>query len=468
MTVLTAGVFANWSGGALHGRPMAAVGNPSIDTRTLEKNDCFFALKGPNFDGHAFVNQALVAGASTLVVERAHCSSVVTAAADFDATVIGVDNTELALQRLGVWHRDQFKGLVFGITGSSGKTTTKEMLKTALAPHGEVVATKGNLNNHLGVPLSLSQLSQDADFGVFEMGMNAPNEIRTLSGWVRPDVGIISSIGAAHLEGVGSLEGVAHAKGELFETLAPEAFAVCPSDVPFVAYLESVAQDRMRGVGRSGTSYCRILDVATNGRRTAVIFELNGHTYQLDLPCVGDHHVRNALCALTAIHLLNLSLEPSIEALSAFELPDMRGQHFELRDDVEVVLDCYNANPQSMRAAIDAHNLESDGTQVLVLGDMLELGVYAQSEHQALGDYIAQHCEDSLVIAVGPLIRSTIENAKRAGMASDKLHWFETADAAGAYLSDQVQPRMNILIKGSRGIHLEDVWTQIQKLGVEQ
>ena len=273
---------------------------------------------------------------------------------------------------------------------------------------------------------------------------------------------------AAHLEGVGSLEGVAHAKGELFETLAPNAFAVCPSDVPFVEYLESLAQDRMRSVGRDASSYCRILDVQMNARRTAVTFNLNGATYHLDLPCVGEHHVRNALCALTAVHVLGLSLEPSIQALSAFELPSMRGQYFELRDHVQVVLDCYNANPQSMRAAIDAHVLESDGDQVLVLGDMLELGTYADSEHQALGSYLAKHCSDSMVIAVGALMQSAIHSASSAGMGTENLHWFETADAAGHYLSRQVQPRMNILIKGSRGIHLEDVWTHLQQLGVEQ
>ena len=247
MNRLTAGAFSSWSGGELHGQPHHALGRPSIDTRTLQQDDCFFALVGPNFNGHDFVSDALSAGARTLVVDRKYGGTARERASGFEVNVIEVDCTEVALQRLGIWFRDQFKGTVCGITGSSGKTTTKEMMRTALSVHGGVVATRGNLNNHLGVPLSLAQLHEDADFGIFEMGMNAPNEIRTLSAWVRPKIGVITSIGEAHLEGVGSLEGVAKAKGELFETLGAQGFAVFPDDVPYADYLMSIAGKRLRG-----------------------------------------------------------------------------------------------------------------------------------------------------------------------------------------------------------------------------
>ena len=247
---------------------------PSIDSRSLQANETFFALEGPRFDGHDFLGAALEGGAGTLVIHHERAADCSALARSHSAGNISVEKTETALQATGGWNRSQYRGRVVGITGSSGKTTTKEMLRTALSPHGDVVATRGNLNNHLGVPLSLSQLVTQPSFAVFEMGMNAPGEILTLSHWVNSDVAVITSIGEAHLEGVGSLEGVAHAKGELFETLAPEAIAICPSNLPFFDHLKGIAGAKLRTVGIEPADTCRVISQRIEGSNSIIDFVL--------------------------------------------------------------------------------------------------------------------------------------------------------------------------------------------------
>lgn len=460
--LLSPQTFVRIADGVVHQEGKDVMGSPSIDTRTLMHNDTFFALQGPRFDGHDFITVALERGAGTLVVQHDRTADSTARAEDYAVNVISVQDTEMALQRTGSWYREQFCGQVVGITGSSGKTTTKEMLRTALSAHGEVVATQGNLNNHLGVPLSLAQLTIESDFAVFEMGMNAPGEIRTLSNWVRADVAVITSIGEAHLEGVGSLEGVAHAKGELFETLVPGTIAICPSNVSYLEHIKRVGGSKLRTVGLHADDACRILNQRIEDDTSIVVFSLQGQTYELVLPCVGTHHIFNALCALMAVSALGLELAPSIEALSRFELPAMRGQRFAISDGVEVSLDCYNANPQSMRAAIDAHMQRGAAGAILVLGDMLELGTHSQSAHVSLGHYIKQHYSGVTVIAVGEEMRHLFSILDTETPQGVNVLWTENASQATHALKAMLESNMNILIKGSRGLKLETIWHQLQ------
>ena len=408
MISLSPQVFAQLNDGKIHSNTGLPVGQPSIDSRTIGAAETFYALQGPRFDGHNFVDVAIERGASTVVIHHERATEFA-ASQGQRVTVISVEDTERALQRVGRWYREQFEGQIVGITGSSGKTTTKEMLKVALAAHGIVVATKGNLNNHLGVPLSLSQLASRPDFGVFEMGMNAPGEILQLAEWVNPDVAVITSIGEAHLEGVGSLKGVAKAKGEIFETLKSSGVAICPSDVPYFDYLQNVAGERLKTVGERDNDTCRILQVDIVDGHSIVAFELEGTRLQMSLPCIGYHHISNALCALVAVSSLGLALKPSLEALRAFRLPSMRGERFVLADGTSVSLDCYNANPQSMRAAINSHLKHSDDVGALVLGDMLELGSFSKRAHASLGEFILSTYPWVMVIAVGEAMRSLVK-----------------------------------------------------------
>jgi UDP-N-acetylmuramoyl-tripeptide--D-alanyl-D-alanine ligase len=463
--ILSPQTFAEITDGLVQKEANKSIGPPSIDTRSLTTQDTFFALQGPRFDGHDFLNVALQRGAGTLVVQHDRSDASIECAVDYFVNVISVHDTEAALQKAGEWYRSQFNGLVVGITGSSGKTTTKEMLRTALSAHGQVVATRGNLNNHLGVPLSLAQLRSEPDFAVFEMGMNAPGEIRTLSKWVRADVAVITSIGQAHLEGVGSLEGVAHAKGELFETLAPQSIAICPSSAEQLAHLKAVGGSKLRTVGVLEHDTCRIINQRLENDASVVEFSLDGQTYELRLPCIGAHHISNALCALMAVSALGLAVAPCIEALSDFELPEMRGQRFTLPDGIEVSLDCYNANPQSMRAAIDAHMLRHTKDSLLVLGDMLELGEHSQSAHASLGHYIQQRYPGVTVIAVGEEMKQlckVFSTDTPTSKSTTNVFWTENAAQAARVLSVKLGSNMNILIKGSRGLKLETVWHQMQ------
>ncbi len=460
--MLSTETFAELTEGTVHHSGGTELGKPSIDSRTLVANDTFFALEGPRFDGHDFLGAALERGAGTVVIHHDRASESMALARAHSAGVISVENTETALQAAGVWYRSQYRGRVVGITGSSGKTTTKDMLRTALRPHGDVVATRGNLNNHLGVPLSLAQLTTQPEFAVFEMGMNAPGEILTLSQWVSSDVAVITSIGEAHLEGVGSLEGVANAKGELFETLTPQGTAICPSNVPFFEHLKGIAGDKLRTIGSNANDTCRVISERVEGACSTVDFILEGQSYQLSLPCIGAHHVSNALCALMTVSVLGFSLEPSINALAHFELPEMRGQRFELDDGVAVSLDCYNANPQSMRAAIEAHMQQSSVGSVLVLGDMLELGEHSQRAHAALGHYLNEHVPEAFVIAVGASMKHCFDVLTQSDRRVDEPVWCSHAPAAAEALKAHLGSNMNILIKGSRGLKLETVWHELQ------
>lgn len=464
--VLSPQTLAKITNGVVHHESTASVGLPSIDTRTLEHNDSFYALHGPRFDGHDFIDVALDQGAGTLVIHHDRAQAFSLRAETHCASLISVDNTEIALQQVGAWYRSQFGGGVVGITGSSGKTTTKEMLRTALSAHGTVVATHGNLNNHLGVPLSLSQLTSEPDFAVFEMGMNAPGEISTLSQWVCPDVAIITSIGEAHLEGVGSLEGVAHAKCELFEALNAQTVAICPSNVPFFEYVEETAGSKLRTVGAGVHDTCRIMSQRVEGSYSLVEFSVEKQAYHLSLPCIGAHHISNALCALMAVRGLGLPLAPSIEALSHFELPAMRGQRFKLHDGIEVSLDCYNANPQSMRAAIEAHIQQGTKRSVLILGDMLELGAHSQGAHESLGQYLNLDFPEVFVIAVGEEMRHCFDALNTVDQRKERVIWSKDAESAAQALKAHLGSNMNILIKGSRGLKLETVWHQLKNLGV--
>ncbi|MGB0645871.1 MAG: UDP-N-acetylmuramoyl-tripeptide--D-alanyl-D-alanine ligase [Bradymonadia bacterium] len=462
MNSLSPEVFAQLNDGVVHYTSDLPVGLPSIDSRTIGSAETFYALHGPRFDGHDFVDIALERGAGTVVVNHDRAAEF-KASETSHTTLISVENTERALQRIGCWYREQFEGRVVGITGSSGKTTTKEMLRIALAAHGIVVATKGNLNNHLGVPLSLSQLASRPDFGVFEMGMNAPGEILQLSAWVNADVAVITSIGEAHLEGVGSLEGVAKAKGEIFETLKSAGVAICPSDVPYFDYLRGVAGERLRTVGKREDDTCRIVQIDLVEEQSIVAFEINGERLQMTLPCIGHHHISNALCALLAVSSLGLSLQPSLDALRTFQLPSMRGERFVLVDGTSVSLDCYNANPQSMRAAINSHLQHSDDVAALILGDMLELGSFSGRAHASLGEFIASTYPWVMVIAVGEQMRALVRVLEDSEQYTGVVSWASDAMEAHEILTAHRRNKMNILIKGSRGLKLETVWQEMQR-----
>ncbi len=451
------------AGGRLMDGEHRPLGPISIDSRTSPPGAAFFCIRGPRFDGHRFAGQAVDRGATVIVADRRGVSALPMLGGD--TTVVVVSDTVRALGRLAAATRVQFRGTVVGLTGSSGKTTTKEMVAAVLATAGPTLATAGNLNNHLGVPLTLLRLAEpDAPpyrFAVVEMGMNAAGEIRYLSSLAGPRIGVLTSVGAAHLAGLGSVEAIARAKGELFDALPPVGLAIMPSRVPFPWRVTAGLRAPLICVGERPADAVRLRAVRTTTRGVAGTVEVDGRLHRLRLKLDGRHNLHNALLAIAVGRALGVDPEAAVAALAEVEPPSMRGEMRTLADGTPVVLDCYNANPQSMAVAVRTFaDRAPDG--LLVLGDMLELGPGGVDAHRAAGEAVARLPGEPTLIGVGRLSAHLVEAARAAGMPPERARHREDAEAAAAAVIDLRRPGQPILLKGSRGVRLERVYEALR------
>ncbi|MBX3026511.1 UDP-N-acetylmuramoyl-tripeptide--D-alanyl-D-alanine ligase [bacterium] len=412
------------------------------DTRALAADCLYVALRGPTHDGHAFAAAALAGGAVAVLVD--HVPEGVE-----PARAIVVADTLRALGDLAAWTRRRWGGRVVAITGSNGKTTTKEMLAAVFeqAWPGRVLKTHGNENNLIGVPLTLVRLTGDEAAAVIEMGMNAFGEIARLTEIAVPDVGVITNVGPAHLEGVGSVDGVARAKGELFAGMpAAGAIAVNMDDARVAAAAARFAGRRRIEFGSGRLVRAEAIDDA----------DLAGCAFTL---CIGDarapvrlraagrHNVQNALAAAAAAHALGLDAAVIAAGLAAAEPPRMRMQVVPLANGVTVINDAYNANPGSTAAALDAVG-RLPGRAIAALGEMRELGPRSAELHAAVGAH-AVAAGVAWVLAVGPGAEPIAEGARRAGGALVDV--CADAAAAAALIGARWQPGDTVLVKGSRG-----------------
>ena len=444
------GVTAQQLGGRLHGadRPFAGVG---IDSRRLARDALFVALPGERVDGHAFLAQARARGAAGALVSR------------FDPDVplaqLVVPDVRAALVALAVLWRGTFRGPVVALTGSNGKTTVKEMIAAMLGTRGEVWATPGNYNNELGVPLSLLGLDPARhEAAVFELGANHAGEIAQLTQWVRPDVGLITQAGRAHLEGFGSLEGVARAKGELIAGLAPGAVAVINADDVFAPYWSTLARGRVVRFGFAPEADVRAdpaaRRVAADADGTAQRFQLQtpSGAAELRLGFLGRHNLRNALAAAAVGEALGLSVEAIAAGLATARPAPGRLNWLIGTGGVRVIDDTYNANPTSMTAAIDVL-AELPGERWLVIGDMAELGPDAAALHAEMGAH-ARAQGIGRVYACGPLSAAAVD-----AFGAGARHFADQDALTGSLLGDlggcKVPP--TLLIKGSRRMAMERV-----------
>ena len=436
----------------------------SINTRTIEPGELFIALQGPVFDGHDFVADALAKGAAAALVHR-RLENL-----DEDAPLTLVDDTLGALWRLGAAAHDRSTARFLAVTGSVGKTGTKEALRTCLAPQAATFASAKSLNNHWGVPLSLARMPRDTVYGVFELGMNHPGEIRELARLVKPNVAIITTIEAAHLEFFESLEAIADAKAEIFESLRADGTAVLNADNALFDHLVEKAKDAgVRNIvsfGRRASADSRLLEVmpsATGSDVTAVIGgqELN---YRVGQP--GEHWVMNTLAVLTAVHASGADVAQAAQSLSALPSLAGRGERHEIdgpNGRFTLIDDAYNANPASVRAAISvlaSSQPEKGGRRIAVLGDMLELGKDASKLHGDLTEALTDANVD-LVFTCGPLMETLYKNlpAKMQGAhAEDSAKLAPLASAAAA--KGDV-----ILVKGSLGSRMAVIVEALKGLG---
>lgn len=414
----------------------------SIDTRSINKGDLFVAIAGENFDGNDYVDTAKQNGAVAAIVSKEP---------DVALPHLIVNDTRIALGELACAHRLNFRKPLIGLTGSNGKTTVKELLSAILKRCGVVLATKGNFNNDIGLPLTLLSLNLKEDFAVIEMGANHPGEIAYLSKIARPDIAILNNAGAAHLEGFGSLEGVARAKGEIFENLDQSGIAIINRDDAFSDYWLGITTHCKRiGFGID----CEDAEVRASkleSGESGIAFKLScgGKDVCISLPLYGEHNVSNALAASAAAIALQVPLQTIKEAFEAFEpvggrLKSMRALHNCLVFD-----DTYNANPSSMKAGIDVVTAMS-GDAVLVMGDMLEGGKTSGADHRDIGVY-AREAGVKKLLAYGAFSSNAVSAFGEGGQ-----HF---ADHAGLIteLKKNVNENSVVLIKGSRGMRMERV-----------
>jgi len=465
--------FAQLCGGSLKGAdaPYTAV---STDTRTLGKGALFVALRGPNFDGNQFVGAALAAGAVGALVDSEQPAAL---------SQIVVADTQAALERAGHGWREQFAIPVVGVAGSNGKTTAKEMTASILSRMGNCLATRGNLNNHIGVPLTLLRFEPANKFAVVEVGANNPGEVAHLVRIARPTVGMITNAGAEHLEGFGSIEGVARAEGEMVEGLAPTATAVINADDEFVDLWRKLTKARVVTFGVRASADFKANDVRTTIGPAGSAGQSEGFLTHFKLVCPlgsaavvlhmgGRHNVSNALAAAAAAAAAGAGLEQIVAGLGAMRAVAGRLQFKKALSGAWIIDDSYNANPSSMRAGIETL-AELDGAKWLVIGDMAELGEYAPDAHKEIGEFARAHGVERLY-AIGGLAKLAVDSFGAgaqwfpdAQALSDALARDLGGAAAGgagpqAGASAQVSAPagvagVRLLIKGSRVNRLERV-----------
>lgn len=419
----------------------------STDTRSLPSEALFVALRGERFDAHDFADQAVANGAVALVVERL---------LPLDVPQLVVDDTRIALGALGAYNRQLFSGRLYAITGSSGKTTVKEMLAAVMRESGETLATRGNLNNEIGVPLTLLELQPKDEFAVIEMGASGPNEIAYSVGLAKPHLALVNNAMGAHLEGFGSLQGVVTAKGEIYDGLADDGIGVVNIDDPHHAdWLTRLGQKRVVTFSQQDTNatyHARDVQLSSNGCYRFVLCAPQGEA-SVELQIMGQHNVSNALAAAALALADGRSLASVARGLAAFQ-PVAGRMRLEMGvNRCRLVDDSYNANPGSVKAAISML-AELPGERVLVLGDMGELGADAAQLHAQVGVYAAQQGIEHL-FTVGELsvhAKMAYEEQRPAG-----AQHFADKEQLVEELSQLAHSDMTVLVKGSRSAAMEQV-----------
>jgi UDP-N-acetylmuramoyl-tripeptide--D-alanyl-D-alanine ligase len=421
----------------------ATVTGWSVDTRTLQPGDLFFALSGPHRDGHEYVPIAIEKGAAGVVVE--HPVPDVP-----NGNTFVVPDSLAALQNLAAWARRQWGGRIVGVTGSAGKTTTKDAIAHLLSAELPVGKTIGNFNNHLGVPLSILRLPDDARVGVLEMGMNHAGEIRALAAIAVPDIGVVTNVGYAHVEAFDSIEGVALAKRELIEALDPShGVAALNADDSRVMRFREIHHGPIVSFGLSEGADVRAEEIAYEADGTR--FRVDGVDFHTTL--AGRHAVLNLVAALAVARVFEIPPERLRDAVRSFTIGKMRGERLEHRGII-VWNDCYNSNPAAVRAMLEVLRATPARRHIAVLGEMLELGAAAESLHRQAGRCAAAAGLDML-IGVRGAARWIVEEAVRAGMPPEAAHFFEDPTEAGEFIRQLAAPGDAILFKGSRGVEIE-------------
>ncbi len=433
------------------------VSGVDTDSRDIHPGSLFIPLVGERFDGHAYITSALEAGAAGCLTARVRT--------DYreDKFYIQVGNTQRALRDLAAWYKNRFQIPFVGITGSVGKTTAKDMIAAVLSVKYKVLKTEGNFNNNIGLPLTLLRLDHTHQVGVLEMGMDKPGEIDYLSDIVRPEVGVITNIGDAHIEKLGSRENIFKAKCELLSNIRKEGgLVVLNADDPMLTTLRGntpvqavfcgKAEDadyRAQVTGGDGVSHIHCHVTTPNMER------------DIRIPALGEHMIYPTLIATAVGEHFGLTPDEIEDGIARFVPTRMRMNVIQREGEITILDDSYNANPQSMRAAISVLADTHSSWKVAILGDMFELGPYAPALHAGVGDYLGKRGIDCLV-AVGKLSEHMAQGAREAGVPT--VYSCANKEEAKAVLPQVVRPDSTILVKASRGMALEELTAQLLTL----
>jgi UDP-N-acetylmuramoyl-tripeptide--D-alanyl-D-alanine ligase len=440
--------IARLLGGTLEAGAASALfdGGVSIDSRTLRRGDLFFAISGPRHDGHDFLREVVGKGASGVVIQK---ESEVPA----PAFAIRVGDTTRALQDLASGFRRSRSLQVVAVTGSMGKTTTKEAAASAIGSAKRVLKSEGNLNNFYGLPLSILKL-EDEEVAVLEMGMSAPGEIARLTEIARPDVGVLTNVAEVHLEFFETVAAIAEAKGELFRGLPEGATAVVNADDPLVLAQARGFSGRTIRFGVDAEADVRGSAIRTTPEGVRFTAGYRGEEVEIATVLRGRHNVYNLLAGLAAASALDVPFHDAAGALSRLRPAYHRGERVDVGRGFVLVDETYNSNPRALRSALEALSEESAARRFAVVGDMLELGERGRELHREVGRFAAGLPIDRLV-GVGPLAALILEGALEAGAAPSKLSSVANAEEAGRLLLEELREGDVALLKASRGIGLE-------------
>jgi len=447
-------------GELIYGSHRGEITGVSIDSRTIKKGEIFFALKGERFDGHDFLEQAIEKGAKAAVVSRKRKKFTTKIA------IIKVAHTLTALQELAKFYRQKFNPVVVGVTGSNGKTTTKEMLRDILLEKYKVVATPGNYNNIVGLPLTLFEISPDTEFLVLEMGANHAGEIKRLAEISLPQIGVITNIGVTHLQFFRCISNVLSAKMEFVQLLPPRGKVVLNIDDFHLKGQFKRIKREIISFGTNPQADVRASDVVASrsGRKEKLSFTVHvgRDREEFNLYCLGCYNIYNALAAISVAKEFGISLPLMANVLRKFKFPKLRMEKLKYGEAI-IINDAYNANPTSVKATL-SELISSFPSQrkIVVLGDMLELGRMSRKFHQEIGKIVATSPIHSLV-TVGEDARFVAQAARDWGMERSNIFSFKDKKFASRKLKELLKPKDAVLIKGSRKMGLEEIIKYLSK-----
>lgn len=435
----------------------------SIDSRTIEPQNLFMAIKGEKFDGHDFIKLALDKGASCVVISenRLKNKEIPYVSSTSGKRAVLVKDTRTALQDIAKWYRDKFKVKVVGVTGTNGKTTTKEMIAEVLSKKYIVLRSEKSFNNQIGVPLTLLKITPETEVLVLELGMNQPEEIEILARMANPDMGLITNIGPAHLEFMGSLGKIAKAKFELLDNMDEKGKIVLNADDPWLSKRAKTEKRKVYTFGLEKVADFVAKNIIQNGNGF-FSFSVN-NSFPITLRLLGKHSVYNALAAFAVGSVLkvgNDKIKGALEEYSPFEL---RMELSEV-DGIKILNDSYNANPTSMEMALETlKGMKTSGNKVAVLGDMLELGEKSIEFHKKIGEKVKK-CEIDYLFTFGGLSSGIAQGARDKGLEKKNIFSFQDKKSLLEKLLEILKPGDVVLFKGSRKMGLEEIVDGLKKL----